>query len=38
VRQVWVATKIAGTDGVNFKGHHGRYVSVLYAAALENSF
>jgi protein FRG1 len=30
VRQVWVATKIAGTDGVNFKGHHGRYVSVRY--------
>lgn len=24
VRQVWVATKVAGTDGLNFKGHHGK--------------
>lgn len=24
VRQVWVATRVAGSDGVNFKGHHGR--------------
>lgn len=24
VRQVWVATKVAGSDGINFKGHHGR--------------
>ncbi|WEW58321.1 hypothetical protein PRK78_003789 [Emydomyces testavorans] len=27
VRQVWVATKVAGSEGVNFKGHHGRYLS-----------
>ncbi|OAX82602.1 hypothetical protein ACJ72_03043 [Emergomyces africanus] len=27
VRQVWVATRIAGTEGINFKGHHGRYLS-----------
>lgn len=27
VRQVWVATKIAGSDAFNFKGHHGRYGS-----------
>ncbi|KAK2736633.1 hypothetical protein FQN55_001579 [Onygenales sp. PD_40] len=27
VRQVWVATRVAGTEGVNFKGHHGRYLS-----------
>ena len=24
VRQVWVATKVAGSDSVNFKGHHGK--------------
>lgn len=24
VRQVWVATKVAGSDALNFKGHHGR--------------
>ena len=27
VRQVWIASTIAGTDEVSFKGHHGRYVS-----------
>ncbi|PGH19171.1 hypothetical protein AJ80_04140 [Polytolypa hystricis UAMH7299] len=27
VRQVWVATKVAGSEGFNFKGHHGRYLS-----------
>ncbi|KAJ5636727.1 uncharacterized protein N7484_010040 [Penicillium longicatenatum] len=26
VRQVWVVTKVAGTDGFSFKGHHGKYV------------
>lgn len=26
VRQVWVATKVAGTEGFSFKGHHGKYV------------
>ena len=24
VRQVWVANKVAGTDSISFKGHHGR--------------
>ncbi|KAB8233716.1 FRG1-like family-domain-containing protein [Aspergillus alliaceus] len=27
VRQVWVATRVAGTEGFSFKGHHGRYLS-----------
>ncbi|KAI4122092.1 MAG: hypothetical protein LQ338_006009 [Usnochroma carphineum] len=27
VRQVWIASKIAGTDNVGLKGHHGRYLS-----------
>ncbi|OKL59589.1 hypothetical protein UA08_05349 [Talaromyces atroroseus] len=27
VRQVWVATRVAGTEGLSFKGHHGRYLS-----------
>ncbi|KAJ5929026.1 hypothetical protein N7454_006874 [Penicillium verhagenii] len=27
VRQVWVVTKVAGTDGYSFKGHHGKYLS-----------
>ena len=27
VRQVWIASTIAGTDEVSFKGHHGRYAS-----------
>ncbi|OJJ47778.1 hypothetical protein ASPZODRAFT_24669 [Penicilliopsis zonata CBS 506.65] len=27
VRQVWVATKVAGTEGFSFKGHHGKYLS-----------
>ena len=26
VRQVWVATKIVGTEMWNLKGHHGKYV------------
>lgn len=25
VRQVWVATKVIGSEAVSFKGHHGRY-------------
>ena len=25
VRQVWIASRVAGTDEVSFKGHHGRY-------------
>ncbi len=24
VRQVWVANRVAGTEGFSFKGHHGR--------------
>lgn len=24
VRQVWIANKVAGTDDISFKGHHGR--------------
>jgi protein FRG1 len=24
VRQVWVASRVAGTDSISFKGHHGR--------------
>ena len=27
VRQVWIASTIAGTAEVSFKGHHGRYAS-----------
>ncbi|MCJ1299895.1 hypothetical protein MMC08_002689 [Hypocenomyce scalaris] len=27
VRQVWVANRVAGTDNISFKGHHGRYLS-----------
>ncbi|KAK8208301.1 FRG1-like family protein [Phyllosticta capitalensis] len=26
VRQVWVATRLVGTDKFSFKGHHGRYL------------
>jgi protein FRG1 len=26
VRQVWVATRVAGTESFSLKGHHGRYV------------
>ncbi|KAJ5893407.1 hypothetical protein N7495_005098 [Penicillium taxi] len=27
VRQVWVATRVAGTESFSFKGHHGKYLS-----------
>ena len=27
VRQVWIASRIAGTDEISLKGHHGRYAS-----------
>ncbi|KAL4785354.1 FRG1-like family-domain-containing protein [Aspergillus varians] len=27
VRQVWVATRVAGTEGLSLKGGHGRYLS-----------
>ncbi|KAI9841832.1 MAG: NADH-cytochrome b5 reductase [Thelocarpon superellum] len=26
VRQVWIANRVAGTEGHTFKGHHGRYL------------
>ncbi|KAI9805882.1 MAG: NADH-cytochrome b5 reductase [Sarcosagium campestre] len=26
VRQVWVANRVAGTENISFKGHHGRYL------------
>lgn len=26
VRQVWIATRVAGTEGFSFKGSHGKYV------------
>jgi protein FRG1 len=29
VRQVWVANRVAGTETFSFKGHHGRYVSLV---------
>lgn len=25
VRQVWIASRVAGSDVISFKGHHGRY-------------
>ncbi|KAI5295178.1 hypothetical protein KEM52_002130, partial [Ascosphaera acerosa] len=27
VRQVWVALRVAGTESLQFKGHHGKYLS-----------
>lgn len=30
VRQVWVANRVAGTENFRFKGHHGRYVCVVW--------
>ncbi|GFF98478.1 FRG1-like family protein [Aspergillus udagawae] len=27
VRQVWVAARVAGTESLSFKGHHGKYLS-----------
>ncbi|EAW08272.1 uncharacterized protein ACLA_030050 [Aspergillus clavatus NRRL 1] len=32
VRQVWVATRVAGTESFSFKGHHGSY-GILSASA-----
>lgn len=29
VRQVWVANRVAGTENLSLKGHHGRSVNVL---------
>lgn len=28
VRQVWVATRVAGTDALSLKGHHGKYAEL----------
>ena len=25
IRQVWVTSRVAGTENISFKGHHGRY-------------
>lgn len=30
VRQVWVVSKVAGTESISFKGHHGRYEYRLF--------
>ncbi|KAJ5758108.1 uncharacterized protein N7511_006802 [Penicillium nucicola] len=27
VRQVWIASRVAGTEGFSFKGHHGKYLT-----------
>ena len=27
VRQVWIANRVAGTDEISFRGHHGRYAN-----------
>ncbi|KAL8693493.1 MAG: hypothetical protein Q9218_001682 [Villophora microphyllina] len=27
IRQVWIASRVAGTDNIGFKGHHQRYLS-----------
>jgi protein FRG1 len=29
VRQVWVATRVAGTENFSFKGHHGKCVFLI---------
>lgn len=29
IRQVWVASRVAGTQSISFKGHHGRYAYFL---------
>ena len=38
VRQVWIASRVAGADEISFKGHHGPYVisSFNYARTLAN--
>lgn len=33
VRQVWVATRVAGTESFSFKGHHGKCVSYCLVSA-----
>ena len=34
VRQVWVANRVAGTENISFKGHHGRYAKILKRVSL----
>jgi protein FRG1 len=34
VRQVWVATRVAGTESFSFKGHHGKYVPLRRSISL----
>ena len=34
VRQVFVANRVAGTESLSLKGHHGRYVIARYAIFL----
>lgn len=34
VRQVWIANRVAGTDEISFKGHHGRYENAFTPAIL----
>ena len=34
VRQVWVASRVAGAQSFSFKGHHGRYLSCDRAGVL----
>ena len=29
VRQVWIANRVAGTEEISFKGHHGRYENIF---------
>lgn len=29
VRQVWVATRVAGTDALSLKSHHGKYTMLI---------
>lgn len=34
VRQVWVASRVAGSESFSFKGHHGKYLSCDKVGAL----
>ena len=34
VRQVWVANRVAGSEKLSFKGHHGRYLGADVAGVL----
>ncbi len=38
VRQVWVANKVAGTESISFKGHHGRSVPTSALPDLASQF